>query len=261
MYPIVNVFGLVLPSYGIMMTLGCAASVIIALKRCARFSCSKDNATIIMACAGGLAMLGAHLLYLAVTFSPGELLELLTSGDAIAAVGGGQVFYGGVMGGALGALLGFKVAGVQMKNAGPYILAILPAVPLGHALGRVGCFFAGCCYGVPYNGPGAAIYRRPIGGAPAGIPLFPVQLVEALLDVVIFIMLDKISKKSLSATVLAAAYMLLYAVMRFSLEFLRYDSARGAALGLSTSQWISAALFSTGLALVFLTRNKQKLNN
>jgi phosphatidylglycerol:prolipoprotein diacylglycerol transferase len=239
MFPFIEFLSIRLPTYGIMMTLGCSIAVALSLSRCERYLCSKDNAVIIMACAGGMAMIGAKLLYLLASVPADALVGLIKTNPLAVIADGGQVFYGGLLGGACGAYVGCRIT---RERANGYLLAILPAVPLGHAFGRIGCFLAGCCYGIPYRGLGAVVFRRAIGGAPNGVALFPVQLLEASLNVAIFLILLRVSKKSASGLRLALAYAGMYAIVRFVLEYLRYDSVRGSAFVFSTSQWISLAL-------------------
>ena len=113
-------------------------------------------------------------------------------------------------------------------------------LPLGHAIGRIGCFSAGCCYGIPFDSPFSVTYTETLGTTPLGIPLFPVQIVESILLVLLFsaqlvLFLRLPQKQNLPVMV----YLTAYPTIRFLLEFLRGDSERGVLLGLSTSQWVS----------------------
>ena len=83
----------------------------------------------------------------------------------------GFVFYGGLIGGLLIILLGGKVHKIKSTE---YIRNFVFLIPLIHSFGRIGCFWAGCCYGIPYKGIGAVIYPEN-SFAPSGINLFPVQ--------------------------------------------------------------------------------------
>lgn len=182
------------------------------------------------------AGVGAKLLYLFVErtqidwknlFKPEYLGQLLQ---------GGYVFYGGFIGAVFCLWLGSKI---HKLNLPAYLEACIPCIPLGHALGRVGCHLAGCCYGIVYDGPGHIVYHAP-SAAPTDIPLFPVQLTEALLNLCIasflFIWIWK-RKTTYSGICL---YLSLYAVVRFVLEtFFRGDPERGKFLIFYTSQWIS----------------------
>ena len=131
---------------------------------------------------------------------------------------------------------------------------LIPSVPLVHAFGRIGCFCGGCCYGIPFDPPiGIAFTNSPV--APNGIPLFPVQLVEAGLNFLLFFFLLWFAGKPRPQGRILGAYVIAYAVIRFVLEFLRYDYERGILWVFSTSQWISLLLFPTALFFLLRRRN------
>ena len=91
--------------------------------------------------------------------------------------------------------------------------------------------------------------------APSGVKLFPVQLVEAVcLLLIAAIILYLQLKKDSPYTV--EVYLILYAILRFILEYFRYDEVRGIYAGMSTSQWISIALLATGMVSVVLRKRK-----
>jgi phosphatidylglycerol:prolipoprotein diacylglycerol transferase len=123
-----------------------------------------------------------------------------------------------------------------------------PAIALGQAIGRIGCFMAGDDYGRPTLVPWAVTFTDPdaarIGGAPLGVPLHPVQLYESVVCVVLFVVLMQISRRKRFAGEVILAYTLLYAVARFILEFFRGDADRGFVFGglFSTSQFIALVL-------------------
>ena len=126
---------------------------------------------------------------------------------------------------------------------------LIPSVPLVHAFGRIGCFCGGCCYGIPFDPPiGIAFTNSPV--APNGIPLFPVQLVEAGLNFLLFFFLLWFAGKPRPQGRILGAYVIAYAVIRFVLEFLRYDYERGILWVFSTSQWISLILLPIGIWLL-----------
>lgn len=120
-----------------------------------------------------------------------------------------------------------------------------PCLPLAHTFGRIGCALTGCCYGIPYDGPGAVIYDHSII-APDKVRLFPVQLTETVINLLItFVLLFYIFNRQGRTNHSIAIYCVLYGTARFILEFLRYDLERGKFLWFSTSQWISLILIGT----------------
>ena len=135
-----------------------------------------------------------------------------------------------------------------------------PAIALGQAVGRVGCFMAGDDYGRPTHVPWAVTFTDPeaasIGGAPLGIPLHPVQLYESIVCLVLFAVLVRLGRRKRFDGEVILAYTLLYATVRFVLEFFRGDADRGFVFGglLSTSQFIAAILGPAAIALWLVRR-------
>jgi phosphatidylglycerol:prolipoprotein diacylglycerol transferase len=115
-----------------------------------------------------------------------------------------------------------------------------------HAIGRIGCFCAGCCYGRAMDPP-FGVYFRADSVAPIGVALFPVQLLESVLNFILFIILFGYSRKPRADRQITGLYIACYGVIRFILEFFRGDGERGILWIFSTSQWISLALIPLGL--------------
>ena len=235
-----NVLGRTIPYYGFFIVLGVGTGAALGLLQCKKHKLSYGD-FITLACFGALGgILGSKLLYLIVSFKdidPGRLsdpayLQML--------FGGGFVFYGGLIGGIAALFAGAHIFKIELW---PYVTAGIPCLPLAHAFGRMGCFMVGCCYGAPYSGPLCVTYTSsPF--APRNIGLFPVQAAEALCDLVITAILLYSSNRPLRLRSHCLwLYVLLYASVRFILEFFRYDdNERGVWLMFSTSQWISLAM-------------------
>ncbi|MBK5257246.1 MAG: prolipoprotein diacylglyceryl transferase [Vicinamibacteria bacterium] len=201
-------------------------------------------------------LVGAKILLVIVDFdqyraSPRALLDVLQSGG---------VFYGGLLGGIPVAWWYIKKHGLPLLNT---LDILAPAVALGQAVGRLGCFAAGCCYGTPSTTPWSVIFHsedaHALVGVPLGIPLHPSQLYESLgTFVLMFVLLAVLRNRKFHGQVLSV-YLLSYAVLRFTLEFFRGDVARGTVFGgaLSTSQFIAIlVVFLTLAALPVLARRK-----
>ena len=165
---------------------------------------------------------------------------------------GGFVFYGGLIGGIIGVFLYAKQFKISFQSL---ILILIPVVPLIHAIGRIGCLLAGCCYGMEYHGFGAITFEHS-SLAPNGVPLFPMQIVESINNVIIFLILLVTYKKFLGTYKTVGLYLILYSIVRFILEFFRGDLIRGIYFSLSTSQWISIILFIVGTC-IFLHKSKE----
>lgn len=136
--------------------------------------------------------------------------------------------------------------------------AFAPGVALGHAVGRVGCFSAGCCWGRETSSwIGVTFTQRAheLTGVPIEAPLIPTQLIEAAANLAIFGLLIWIRRRRSFEGQVMFAYLMLYGAARFVIEFWRGDD-RGQLLGLSTSQFISAVMFPAGLALWIYYRKR-----
>ena len=234
-----------IPMYGVMSALGMLAAFILLgfTRKHTRFS--EDQALSAALWAIIMGFLGAKVLYWLVEIKqiiadPTYLLHTLREGF---------VFYGALIGGLGG------VGIYALKKKLPFFSLtdyFIPALVIGHAFGRIGCFFAGCCYGMECETPISVVF--PTGGAaPAGIPLLPTQLMEsAFLFLLCAFLVWRLTKKKPFGTV-SGWYMVLYGVWRFTIEFFRSDE-RGFVGALSTSQFISIFIFAGGLALLLLVK-------
>lgn len=171
-------------------------------------------------------------------------------------------FYGGFIGGVIASAIFFwRHPEMQFW---PIADLCAPAIALGQAIGRIGCFMAGDDYGRPTTMPWAVTFTDPdaasVGGAPLGVPLHPVQLYESAVCLVLFVVLVRLRRRRHIDGDIIVAYTLFYAVARFGLEFFRGDADRGFVFGgsLSTSQFI--AICMAGLAAaVFSVRHRRLL--
>jgi phosphatidylglycerol---prolipoprotein diacylglyceryl transferase len=186
------------------------------------------------------ALLGAKLLLLVTDFryftsNPGEVFTLVRSGG---------VFYGGLIAAVLVAVWYLRRHRLPLWTVTD---VFAPGVALGHVIGRLGCFLAGCCYGRQTTVPWAVTFTHPEAaanvGTPLGIPLHPTQLYEAGAELLILGLLLGFEHKGRAFPGrLFWSYMLLYAVSRFFIEIYRGDP-RGTVFDLlSTSQFISVIL-------------------
>jgi len=237
MLPYIEVFGKQIPLYGLLFYIGIAAAATVAALICKRKKIERFD-LLCSACYTMIgAIVGAKLLFIAVTID--EIIEYnIPIQDVIK---GGFVFYGGLLGGILGLFIYCK----QFKEKfAQYAELFATVLPLGHAFGRVGCFFAGCCYGMPYDGPFSHTYHVVQGGTtPLGVPLLPIQLIEATILLIVFAVMMVLYFRSKDRYGMAPLiYLAIYSVVRFVLEFFRGDAVRGLYFGLSTSQWVSIGL-------------------
>jgi len=170
---------------------------------------------------------------------------------------GGLVFYGGLIGAFAGGI--FYIFHYKTPVAESIDLAFT-GVPLFHAIGRVGCFMGGCCYGIEYHGPFAVTFPPDnLGGAPAGVELLPVQLIESVLNLVLWGTLFLIYRKTSRHWLVTGLYLTCYGIIRFILEYFRGDLIRGHLGTLSSSQFISIFVIITGIFLLIKPKFLDKL--
>ena len=257
MMPYIYVFGRPLPMYGLCALVGLlfgAALIILTIGK--RRDYSKVHIVNIPLFAALGAFLGAHIVY-AITridyLANAIRNNYIDSGehffDVVSTVFGGMVFYGGLIGAILAAFIYCKVAKTDFSL---YADIFAPAIPLFHTFGRIGCVFAGCCYGME---AGWGLHY------PDGHTRLPLPLIEAGCNLIIMGVLLFLSKKHLKKGSLMGIYFMSYAVVRFIDEFFRGDEIRGRLLFLSTSQWISIFVFAAGLFMIlnrYVLKNKEK---
>lgn len=242
-----------IPTYGLCIAAGIILANVLALLtiKHTRKKLIMDDFILVECYLGLGGFLGAKLLYLLVSAPQIEWGRIFRDPDYFRAViQGGFVFYGGLIG---GILAGFLCAKLHKINVLAYFEEYIYLLPLIHAFGRLGCHMAGCCFGIPYNGPGAVVF--PEGSiAPAGISLFPVQLTESCCLFLIFAVLLFLRLKFYWRYNIET-YLFLYGTLRFFLENYRYDAVRGFFGPLSTSQWISLFLILCGVLLYLYHRH------
>ena len=257
MHPFVfEVCGFHLASYGVLVAMGYAAGIWYVLRRAQDFAFDRDTLWNFSAVLVAGALLGGKVLYVLISWGsmPGNAAE--KSLYFLRDIRYGFVFYGGVFG-ALAAAYWYS----RLKKFAllPAADIFAPATALGHAFGRVGCFFAGCCFGRP-AASGGVVFSSPdslVDRSLLGVPLYPVQLYEAGANLLIFLVLHRLSSGKYLARqgAVMALYCILYSAVRFSLEFLRGDDRGATPLGLSPSQWIAIfAVIAAVSAWSFLPR-------
>lgn len=249
-----NIFGLVtVPTYGLMIAIGVIIANIIALFLLKKNKFDINDFIILEGyCLMG-AFFGAKLLYLVVSYKDIDWSRILEPAYFNELMLGGFVFYGGLIFGLIFVFIGGKIHKI---NTVLFIREFIFLIPLIHGFGRIGCFMAGCCYGVPYHGHGAVIFPENSYAIP-GIELFPIQIVEAvLLFCIAALILFLRIKNNFHYTV--ELYFILYGITRFILEFYRYDAIRGVYFGFSTSQWISIVMLLVALGLLITSKIQKK---
>jgi phosphatidylglycerol:prolipoprotein diacylglycerol transferase len=203
-------------------------------------------------------LLGAKALLVIVDFPqyrlhPEEVFSIFQSGG---------VFYGGLL-----AALPVAAWYVRRHKLPGWATAdcLAPGVVIGQCIGRLGCFAAGCCFGRATTMAWGVTFRDAYAnryvGTPLDVALHPTQLYESLLALVIFFVLLRMAERKKFHGQVTVAYVVLYAVARFVVEFYRGDASRGTVFGgaLSTSQFIALLMLLGAAAVTPYLLKRQKV--
>jgi len=235
------------PTYGFLVSLGVLVGLWISVRNSERQGIDPDHAwnlgILVVLC----GIVGAKLLYIIndwniYSANPRLIFSLST-------LQAGGVFSGGLIGALVAAVWYIR------RHKMPALAtcdAFAPGLALGHAIGRIGCFAAGCCYGKPTHHFWGVVFTNPVANlnseTPLGVPLEPTQLLESAVELANFFLLMWMFKRKKFDGQIFGAYLFLYGVARFFLEFLRGDPGRGEVFGgmMSGTQLISIGLVLLG---------------
>jgi len=260
MWPHINIFGNVIPTYGILMVVGGFAAwlVVMALAKAKKMVPSSDaNLAYLIGICGGIvgAVSLRPIMKIIEVALRWNRYDFASASDFFSYVFGEIVFYGGFIGGLIAILIfcyKFKIKIIPLFDI------FAPALALAHAIGRVGCIFGGCCYGIAVSPthPFSFIYPPTSLGAPHGIPLLAVPLIEAVFLFALAIALATVYLVRKKPGLGASIYLLVYPIGRFILEYFRGDIVRGNYWMFTTSQIISILVFIFGVIyFIRITRN------
>ena len=250
MYPILLRVGpFTIHTYGALVALGFLAAITLASSDAKRRGMDPQKIMDLGLYLIVAGIVGARLLDIAIEYrffakNPLEMFMIWK---------GGLVFYGGFIAAVPTAIWYLKKNDLPVWKVGD---VLAPCLALGHAIGRLGCFAAGCCYGCEAHLPWSVTFTDPDSLAILGVPLHPTQIYEALGNFILFFGLWAYRKKTVFDGQLFWLYVMLYSVLRFLVEAFRGDSYRGHVsmdgLSLSTSQSIGVVTFL--VAAVMLSR-------
>jgi phosphatidylglycerol---prolipoprotein diacylglyceryl transferase len=236
-----------LPTYGFLVSLGVLLGLWVSVRNSEKQGIDGEKAWnfgILVVLSG---IVGAKILYIINDWSlyaahPSDIFSINT-------LQAGGVFSGGLVAALIAA------AWYIRRNHMPALAtcdAFAPGLAIGHAIGRLGCFSAGCCWGKPTNAWWGVTFNNPIAnelvGTPLGHPLEPTQLFEAAVELANFILLTWLLTRKRFDGQVFSAYLVLYGVARYLLEFLRDDPGRGSVFGgiMTGTQLISIGLVILG---------------
>jgi len=217
-----------LHTYGVLVALGFLAALAVVVRGARREGLPSESVLDLAFVAVLSAIVGSRLLYVLFNLQDylADPLRILRVWE------GGLVFYGGL-------LLAFPVCllVVRRSNLPPWITAdvFAPAIALGQAIGRLGCFAAGCCYGAPWEPPFCVTYTHPESLAPLNVPLFPSQLFSFLSGVAVYAILLLYRPRRRAPGQVFWLYLVLASAARVA-----EDAFRGTEAKLAILPWLSA---------------------
>jgi phosphatidylglycerol:prolipoprotein diacylglycerol transferase len=260
MHPrIISLGNFFLPSYGLLVALAFLIGLAITTKLARRGGLDAEAVTNLGIYGAISGIVGAKLLMFAADLPyyvsrPGEIFSLST-------LQAGGIFYGGFVAAVVFAFFYMRKKRLPML---PTLDAFAPGLAIGHAIGRLGCFAAGCCWGKECHRAWAVTFTdaeaRRLVGVPLNVPLHPTQLYEALAEAATFAFLYRVYTRPHPRGSVIGLYLMLYPAVRFTVEFFRHaDQPNPFGGPLTSAQWTSLGLCAAGAWLVvsaFRGRNK-----
>lgn len=241
MMPVLKLFsGFVVHAYAFFMSAGFIAGSALAIARARRRGVDEDRLlTLLIAIwAGSLAGARAFFVWEAWPYYAAAPLEIPMVWR------GGLSFYGGLLGGLAAVVLACRRTGLPLRDT---LDLLVPSLAIGHALGRVGCLFHGCCYGQVTGGPFTMTFAD-------GLPRHPTQGYELVALLVLWVASLRRATEPHRPGALAGEYLIAYATLRFALEGLRDDMVGPVFAGLLRYQWVSLVIALAGVGLLGSSR-------
>jgi phosphatidylglycerol:prolipoprotein diacylglycerol transferase len=245
-----------IPTYGTLVALGFLVGLWITVRLARRAKLPPEPVTNLAIYCALAGLLGAKLFMILFDFREyWDGTRPLFSLDTLQAAG---VYQGGF-------LLALITAILYMRHNRLPALdtcdVFSPGLAAGQAIGRLGCFAAGCCWGTACDRPWAVTFRSPdahdLTGVPLGEPLHPAQLYEVMADALIFAALFWMIRRPHRSGAIIGSYLVLYSSARFVIEFFR-NHEQGLHYGLSWTQWISLGTLVAGAILLIARRGAAK---
>lgn len=244
-----------LPTYGVLVALAFLIALAITVRLARRSQLNGELVTNLAVYCALAGLAGAKVLMFLFDFDyyrqhPSEIFSLAT----LQAAG---VFQGGLVLAIITAVLYMR------RHKLPFLKtadAFAPGIAIGHSIGRLGCFSAGCCWGKACSLPWAVTFRNPVAnqlvGVPLNVPLHPTQLYELATEALVFVFLYWRFGREHRAGEILGLYLVLSSSARFVIEFYRYhEQALPFGLPLSITQWIALALLAVGIWLLVHVRH------
>ncbi len=250
MFPkLITVGSFFIPTYGVLVALGFLAGLGITLRLARKAGLPPDKITNLAVYCAMVGILGAKLFMFLFDWrdyirDPSQIFTL----ETLQAAG---VFHGGFIAAFLLAVLYMRK---QQLPAFPTMDAFAPGIALGQAIGRLGCFAAGCCWGRECDLPWGVRFRSNFAApVPLDKTLHPVQLYESAANLIIFGILYRRFRHTHRAGQVIGLYLVLYSTARFIIEFYR-EHEQSLVGPFSLTQWIALGLLALGIGILIRQR-------
>ncbi|MDX1980195.1 MAG: prolipoprotein diacylglyceryl transferase [Bryobacteraceae bacterium] len=251
MFPkIISIGGFYIPTYGVLVATGFLLGLWVAGKLARRQGLDPEVVKDLGVWVALAGIVGAKLLMILYDIghyiqNPGDLFSMAT-------LQAGGVFYGGFVAALAAAVWYLRERKLPFL---PVADVFAPGIALGHAIGRLGCFAAGCCWGTECHLPWAVTFRDleayKLVGVPLEVPLHPTQLYEAMAELAIFAVLYRAIGKPHVKGRIIGLYLVLYPAARFLVEFVRaHEQANPFGWVLTAAQWMALGLLVLGCRML-----------
>ena len=242
---LISIGSFYIPTYGVLIALAFLAGLGTTLRLARRADLPPDKITNLAVYCAMAGIVGAKLFMFLFNLgdyikNPGQIFSL----ETLQAAG---VFHGGFIAALILAVLYIRK---QRLPAFPTMDAFAPGIALGQAIGRLGCFAAGCCWGKECDLPWGVRFRSDFAApVPLDKPLHPVQLYESAADLIIFAILYRQFNRNHRPGHVIALYLVLYSTARFMIEFFR-EHEQPLVGPFSLTQWIALGLLLLGALML-----------
>ncbi|MGZ8921028.1 MAG: prolipoprotein diacylglyceryl transferase [Limisphaerales bacterium] len=261
MYPILFRIGnFPINTYGVFLALAFLGAIFVTVKLAGRDGLPRERIYDLCLWLLVSSLIGSKLLMF---FTEPEYREHPLQLLSLDFLRSGGVFYGGLLGAIIAGYLLMRQWNLPWWKTAD---ACAPGIALGLVLGRQGCFSAGCCWGKATNLPWGVRFTElghEVTGVPLGVRLHPTQLYESFAMLIVFFFLLWLHKRKKFNGQVILAYVMIYATVRFLIEFVR-DDPRGDILGLTTLTGLSTSqmigIFVGVAALITFVIRRRRAN-
>ena len=250
MHPkLISIGSFYIPTYGVLVALGFLAGLAITVRLARRVGLASEKVTNLAVYCAIAGIFGAKLFMF--LFDAREYLSHPAEIFSLESLRAAGVFHGGFLAALVVAALYIRR---QRLPLWPTMDVFAPGISLGHAIGRLGCFAAGCCWGKACSLPwGVYFHSDEAAPVPLNTPLHPVQLYESAANLIIFGILYRRFQRPHSPGGVIGLYLVLYSTARFLIEFFR-EHEQSLIGPFSITQWLAIGFCAMGVVILFRAR-------